>query len=153
MLYFLTRDTILFLFFLSEQNEIWYKHEIIMFCKLSVRALISGEHPEAMQTGSCGKSHSYYVVISLMMLLSLCNYLRKELFLLSSSTNCLKNKSSQHHARSATLKQQESRIHFKLQTKDKVFNQKDFQHLTKSWLSTEQQQQHQHQCRWNGIAS
>jgi hypothetical protein len=57
------------------------------FRKLSVRALISGEHPEAMQTGSCGKSQSYYVVITLMMLITVCNYIRKELFLSSTSSS------------------------------------------------------------------
>ncbi|CRL03849.1 CLUMA_CG016979, isoform A [Clunio marinus] len=46
-----------------------------------LRALISGEHPEAMQTGSCGKSPSYYIIISLMLLIILSNIAHKELFL------------------------------------------------------------------------
>lgn len=51
-------------------------------CKLSVRALISsGEHPEAMQTGSCGRSHNYHIVISLVLLVVLCNSFREAMLL------------------------------------------------------------------------
>lgn len=57
------------------------------FCKQSVRPLIAGaEHPEAMQTGSCGKSQSYYVLISLIILIAACNFIREQIFLSSTST-------------------------------------------------------------------
>jgi hypothetical protein len=57
---------------------------ILISCKQSVRALIFTENqPEAMQTGSCGKSQSYYVVISLIILIAACNFIREEIHLSS----------------------------------------------------------------------
>lgn len=56
---------------------------------LNVRALISGEHPEAMQTGSCGKSRSYHIVVCFVLLTIVYNYFRKVLFLQSSSSSLL----------------------------------------------------------------
>lgn len=39
-----------------------------------------------MQTGSCGKSQSYYVLISLIILIAACNFIREQIFLSSTST-------------------------------------------------------------------
>lgn len=117
------------------------------FCKLSVRALISGEHPEAMQTGSSGKSHSYYIVISLVLIITLYNYIRKELLLSSSppwlqwpcgdssSSSCLPPKDG---SSSATFL-----INFKLETAEGVVCnrlQRIFHRSERSWLS----KQHEH---------
>lgn len=48
---------------------------------LLVRPLFAGEHPEAMQEASSGKSQSYLTCISLILLSLIYNYLRIELSL------------------------------------------------------------------------
>lgn len=120
------------------------------FSKLSVRALISGEHPEAMQTGSCGKSQSFYIIISLTMLITLWNFVRKELFLsaspqFSSSSPCvpfrvLSNPPLKDGGGSSSTV---SVINFKLESEEGVGKLKLYQRVfiySKSWLSKQREQ-------------
>ena len=114
------------------------------FRKLSVRALISGEHPEAMQTGSCGKSQSYYVVISLMMLITVCNYIRKELFLLPSSSSSRWPNSNPSASPPNDAPSTVFLINFKLLSKEGVYTKiQEIQKSSiyaKSWLTKHFQQ-------------
>ena len=110
------------------------------FFKPSVRALISGEHPEAMQTGSCGKSRSYCIVICFVLLTIVYNYIRQAMFLSSSSSSLFGVPSLPP---SRGLSPAKFLINFKLEPKQGVCTK--FQRISthaKSWLT-----KHTEQCK------
>lgn len=114
-----------------------------------------------MQTGSCGTSRSYYIVISLIMLITVSNFIHKELFLSSTSSlgpsllcsssmaTRASTTSSQHVPKNRSIQQPPSDglspatflINFKLDSEEGVCSnfQKNPSHAM-SWLTKQREQ-------------